>query len=125
MHSAQVLTHPAFDRPAVGNARRRGPTPSDVPMLSRVRRSRRDEEASLRAWAREHANAHWTLDQVRREKQRREATEVLETRRDEIWLAIEQLLDDLAELRGEAWRLQELLVQRQLVEQFGPRGRRE
>ncbi|SDQ29034.1 hypothetical protein [Paraburkholderia tuberum] len=36
----QVLTHTAFDRPPVLNARRRGSTPRDVPMLNRERRQR-------------------------------------------------------------------------------------
>ena len=41
MNSAQVLTHPAFDRPPVLNARRHGPTPRGIPMLKRERFERR------------------------------------------------------------------------------------
>lgn len=37
MNDAQILTHAAFDRPPVLNARRRGPTPRGIPMLRRER----------------------------------------------------------------------------------------
>ncbi|WP_143331670.1 hypothetical protein [Burkholderia sp. IDO3] len=37
MNNAQVLTHPAFDRAPVLNARRHGPTPRGIPMLRRER----------------------------------------------------------------------------------------
>lgn len=114
MNNAQVLTHPAFDRPAVLNAKRHGPPPRGVPMLSSVRRSRRDDEASLRAWAREHANAYWTLDQVREEKQRREATELLERSGDKVWQEIARLLDNATALKLEILQLRELLVELQL-----------
>ncbi|WP_322059189.1 hypothetical protein [Paraburkholderia sp. J63] len=116
MNSAQVLTHPAFDRPPVLNARRHGPTPRGVPMLSTVRHSRRDDEANLRAWAREHANAYWTLDQIRRAKQWSDAKDLLEKRNDAIWQEVEQLQEDAAALLHEASRLKCLLVERQLGE---------
>lgn len=51
MNDAHVLSHPAFDRAPVPNAKRRGPTPRDVPLLSRERRRReakaREETRSL------------------------------------------------------------------------------
>lgn len=114
MNNAQVLTHPAFDRPRVLNAKRRGPPPCGVPVLSSERRSRRGDEASLRAWAREHANAYWTLDQVREEKRRREATELLERSGDKAWQEIARLLNNATALRLEIFQLRELLVQRQM-----------
>ena len=40
MSNAKILEHPAFNRPPVQNARRRGPTPRDIPMLNRERRHR-------------------------------------------------------------------------------------
>ncbi|MGF6777834.1 hypothetical protein [Paraburkholderia sp. GAS334] len=40
MNDAEILKHPAFDRSPVVNARRRGPTPRDIPMLNRERRHR-------------------------------------------------------------------------------------
>lgn len=127
MNSAQVLTHPAFDRPPVGNARRRGPTPRGIPMLRRERfergyakqkaeEERRDEEASLRAWAREHANAYWTLDQIRHEKQWSDAKDLLERRNDDVWQEVKQLQQDAATLLNEAAELQRLLIKRQLGE---------
>lgn len=54
MNNAQILTHPAFDRPPVLNARRHGPTPRGVPMLCRERFDRRTERGLLRKWAKEH-----------------------------------------------------------------------
>lgn len=121
MNSAQVLTHPAFVRPPVLNARRRGPTPSGIPMLSRERFERgyakqKAEEASLRVWAREHANAHWPLDRIRREKQWSDAKDVLERRDDGIWQKIEQLEKGAAALLNEAAGLKFLLLERQLGE---------
>jgi hypothetical protein len=127
MNSAQVLTHPAFDRAPVLNAKRRGPTPRGIPMLRRERfergyakqkaeEARREDEARLRAWAREHANASWTLDQIRREKQRSDARDVLEGRGDKMWQEVEQLAKDAAELLWEASRLRGLLIERQLGE---------
>ncbi|MFX1761902.1 hypothetical protein PWP93_04770 [Paraburkholderia sp. A1RI-2L] len=37
MNDEKVLTHPAFDRPPVLNARRRGPTPRGIAMIRRER----------------------------------------------------------------------------------------
>lgn len=116
MDNAQVLTHPTFDRAPVLNARRRGPTPRGVPMLSHVRRARRDEEESLRAWGREHANACWSLDQIREAKQWSDAEELLKRRDDDIWQEIERLQQDAAALLGKATDLQMLLIERQLGE---------
>jgi hypothetical protein len=40
MNDAQILTHPAFDRPPVLNAKRHGRTPRGIPCLIRERRER-------------------------------------------------------------------------------------
>ncbi|WP_155741158.1 MULTISPECIES: hypothetical protein [Burkholderia] len=121
MNNTPVLTHPAFNRPPVLNARRHGPTPRGIPMLHRERFERgyakqKAEEASLRAWASEYGNAQWSLDQIRREKQRSDAKDLLEKRNDVTWQKVEQLQQDAAALLHEASRLKCLLVELQLGE---------
>ncbi|KVC30701.1 MULTISPECIES: hypothetical protein [Burkholderia] len=74
------------------------------------------EEASLRAWASEYGNAQWSLDQIRREKQRSDAKDLLEKRNDVTWQKVEQLQQDAAALLHEASRLKCLLVELQLGE---------
>ncbi|MBU9445901.1 hypothetical protein KTE62_29850 [Burkholderia multivorans] len=113
-HSIPVLTHEAFARAPVANSRRHGRLPKSVVRLADARRSRSGDEASLRAWAREHANAYWTLDQVREEKQRCEATELLERSGDKVWQEIARLLDNATALKLEILQLRELLVELQL-----------
>ncbi|MFT4068954.1 hypothetical protein [Paraburkholderia sp.] len=44
MNDEKILTHPAFDRPPVLNARRHGSTPRSVPVLKRERWERRQRE---------------------------------------------------------------------------------
>ncbi|WP_155741041.1 hypothetical protein [Burkholderia diffusa] len=113
--SIPVLTHEAFARAPVTNSRRHGRLPKSVVRLADARRSRSGDEASLRAWAREHANAYWTLDQVREEKQRRETTELLERNGDKAWQEISRLLSNATALRLEILQLRELLVERQMT----------
>jgi hypothetical protein len=117
--SVPVLTHERFARAPVENGRHQGRYPKSVVRLSVVRRSRHDEEESIRAWGREHANAFWTFDQIRRAKRWSEAEDLLERRNDDIWQEVKQLQQEAAALLHEASRLQCLLVKRQLGEQFG------
>ncbi|WP_155639772.1 hypothetical protein [Burkholderia cepacia] len=82
MNDALVLKHPAFDRPPVLNARRRGPTPRGIPMLHRERWERRNEFTILRRWADEHgvkpAYGIYDYDKLRELKTQQEAREVAE-----------------------------------------------
>ncbi|SEK02753.1 hypothetical protein SAMN05216550_113210 [Paraburkholderia tropica] len=71
----------------------------------------------MRAWGRDHANACWPLDQIREEKQRSDAFDLLEGRNDEIWREIKQLQADSAALLVKASRLQCLLVTQQVAEE--------
>ncbi|MGV0130353.1 hypothetical protein [Burkholderia gladioli] len=112
-NSISVLTHKSFARSPVENRPHRGRFPKSVVRLENVRRSRREDEANLRAWALEHGNASWSLDQVRREKQWRDAKDLLEQRNDDAWQMIKQLETDLAALIYETSRLKCLLVERQ------------
>jgi hypothetical protein len=117
--SNPVLTHERFARAPVENVRRPGRYPKSVVRLSAVRRARHDEEESIRAWGREHANAYWTLDQIRQAKQWSDATDLLDRRNDDIWQEVKQLQQDAAVLLNEASRLKCLLVERQVAEQIG------
>ncbi|WP_146229992.1 hypothetical protein [Paraburkholderia tropica] len=120
--SIPVLTHERFVRAPVENRRRPGRYPKSVVRLCLVRRERRDDEARLRAWARDHANACWTLDHIRKEKQRHDAFDLLEGRNDEIWRSIKQLQEDAAALLVKASRLKCLLVTQQVEKEDGQGG---
>ncbi|WP_414450671.1 hypothetical protein AB4851_16385 [Burkholderia sp. 22PA0099] len=112
-NSSPVLTHKSFAREPVENKPHRGRFPKSVVLLENVRRSRREDEAALRAWAIESGNASWSLDRVRQEKRLSDAKDLLEERNDDAWQMIKQLETDLAALIYETSRLKCLLVERQ------------
>ncbi|WP_343654522.1 hypothetical protein [Paraburkholderia caribensis] len=86
MSNATILTHPAFDRPPVLNAKRRGALPRDIVRLKRVRAQRQSECWVLSKWAHENgiepviggARPLYDYDKVRELKTQREAREAAE-----------------------------------------------
>lgn len=114
MNSAQILTHPAFNRAPVQNARRHGPTPRGIPMLSRVRWEKRSVVRELYDWASSRGlGENRSIDEIRCLKLEYEAIERIKESADlGTWLEIQRIADVTFRTVRELRAAQERLIER-------------